>query len=212
MDNPSFSWHPISADDFLLETADDGFSTSLQRLTTHTLPLLIKLFRYLVADLEWDLERIHLFGWGQGGSVALEMARYLGLNGLGETNRNQPEQSTRLDAKRLGSATSICGPLLSGLSVNQTLNISTPVFYFSRIATTTTESKTQKSFLQRTFKPETTTFIAGRSTGRGDVRMLQGADEWAPVMKFWSGVLRRGDEQEWMKQASKGGDVYEVVP
>ncbi|KAJ9117491.1 hypothetical protein QFC22_004341 [Naganishia vaughanmartiniae] len=212
MDNPSFSWHPISADDFLLETADDGLPTSLERLITHTLPLLLKLFRYLVADLGWDLERIHLFGWGQGGSTVLELARYIGLNGLGEGDQTNSSQSTRINAKRLGSATSICGPLLSGLSVNQTLNISTPVLYFSRIATKTTESKTQKSFLQRTFNPETITVIAGRSMGKGDARMLQGADEWGPVMKFWSGVLRRGDEQEWMRQASKGGDVYEVVP
>ncbi|KAJ9110311.1 hypothetical protein QFC19_001714 [Naganishia cerealis] len=163
-------------------------------------------------DAGWDLERIHLFGWGQGGSVVLELARYIGLNGLTDPTRIESgPPNNRFNAKRLGSTTSICGPLLSSLALGQTLSIPTPVFYFSRVATATTESKTQKSFLSRTFNPETTTIVPGRASGKGDSRMLQGPEEWAPLMKFWSVVLRRGDEQEWMKQARKDGDVYEVV-
>lgn len=43
--------------------------------------------------------------------------------------------------------------------------------------------------------------------------MPQGAGEWAHVMRFWSRVLSRGDEEGWMRAAGGGeGEVYEVVP
>lgn len=42
--------------------------------------------------------------------------------------------------------------------------------------------------------------------------MPRGEEEWGLVMRFWSRVLARGDEGEWMRKAGgKRGEVYEVV-
>ncbi|KAJ7481602.1 Alpha/Beta hydrolase protein [Mycena latifolia] len=56
------------------------------------LDLLARVLAHLTADCAWPPERIHLFGFAQGGSLAAELA---------------------LRQPTLGSVVSVCGPLLS---------------------------------------------------------------------------------------------------
>lgn len=184
METPSFTWTPLSPSDFLSDTPP---STSLQLITQHTLPLLLDLLDHLTTSCGWAAERIHLFGWGQAGSVVLELARAVGLGAEG---------------KRLGSVTSICGPLQSTPALNAFLSLPTPVLYFTRHAT-----PPQTQLLKRTFKPDGLTIVTCPGP---EGAMPRGAEEWTHVMRFWSGVLVRDD---WMRAAGgKDGEVYEVVP
>lgn len=185
METPSFTWTPLSPSDFLSEATPP---TCLQAITQHTLPPLLALLEHLTGACAWDPERIHLFGWGQAGTVVLELARTFGIRS--ERNGN-----------RLGSATSICGPLLS-TALNQSLALPTPTLYFTRQS-----SSAQFQLLKRTFKNDglTIAFCPGPEGA-----MPRGAEEWTHVMRFWSQVLARDD---WMRSAGGGeGEVYEVVP
>jgi hypothetical protein len=184
METPSYTWTPLSPSDFLSDTPPP---TSLQSITQRTLPLLLELLDHLTTACGWAAERIHLFGWGQAGTVVVELARALGLRAQGE---------------RLGSAVSICGPLLSTPALNTSLSLPTPVLYFAR-----TSSSSQSQLLKRTFKSDGLTIVICPGA---EGAMPRGAEEWTHVMRFWSGVLVRDD---WMRGAGgKDGEVYEVVP
>ena len=192
MDAPSYTWHPLSPSDFL---TDAPLTTSLESIVTHTVPLLRSLLRYLTTSLGWTPERIHLFGWAQGGSVALELARDVGVHGLEAGNAAR---------RRLGSVTSICGPLLSSPPLNESLAIPTPAFYLTR-----QPRDASAALLRRTFVPETTTICVREG---GGMDMPRGKEEWGLVMRFWSGVLARKEDEGWMRSAGGGeGEVYEVV-
>jgi hypothetical protein len=164
---------------------------------------LCALLRHLTAPngCKWNLEQIHLFGWGQGGTTALELARWVGLNGI-ELTAAQAGSS----ARRLGSAVSICGPLLSTPSAStDPLCIQTPVAYFHRPRTTVSLSGPRKTFA--TIQPlEGKRDLRRLNEAGEDEGMLTGQEEWMSVMKFWSQVL--GKAQEGWKG---GGEVYEVV-
>lgn len=195
MDAPSYTWHPLSPSDFL---TDAPLTASLESITTHTLPLLRSLLRYLTTSLGWPPERIHLFGWAQGGSVALELARdvVVGVHEL--------EAGNAAAARRLGSVTSICGPLLSSPPLNKSLALPTPAFYLTRHP-----RDGSLALLRRTFAPETTTVCVREG---GGMDMPRGKEEWALVMRFWSGVLARKEDAGWMRSAGGAdGEVYEVV-
>jgi hypothetical protein len=186
METPSFTWTPLSPSDFLSDTPP---SASLQAITQHTLPLLLAALEHLTDTCGWDAERLHLFGWGQAGSIALELARVFSVRPEGK-------------GKRLGSVTSICGPILSTPALNQSLALPTPTLYFTRQS-----DSAQKQLLKRTFKEDGLT-IAVCPGPEG--AMPRGAEEWTHVMRFWSGVLARDD---WMRGAGGAdGEVYEVVP
>src|SRR4051794_15325598 len=108
MDGPSWSWYPIFAPSFPhLPLASPSAYPPIDNLCA--------LLRYLTSKEQegcgWNLEQIHLFGWGMGGTMALELARWIGLHGVdgGKTGEHSREAGSR----RLGSAVSICGPLLS---------------------------------------------------------------------------------------------------
>ncbi|KAG8842668.1 hypothetical protein FRB91_004004, partial [Serendipita sp. 411] len=92
---------------FLLEDDPQGFQwyptySPLGELLPNpnpssTLEDLTRLLVHLVEECNWSSERIHLFGFGQGGSIATE----LGL------------QWNRTHRKDLGSVITVSGPLLS---------------------------------------------------------------------------------------------------
>ena len=195
MDAPSYTWQPLSPSDFL---TDEPLTTSLEAITKHTIPLFRALLRYLTTSLRWPLERIHLFGWAQGGTVALELARDIGVRGL-EDAQDQRHH------RRLGSVTSICGALLSAPPLGAALSLSTPVFYLTR-----QPRDASSALLRRTFTGDATTVCVRAEKGGMD--MPRGEEEWGQVMRFWSGVLARPGDAQWMRNAGGvEGDVYEVV-
>ncbi len=138
--------------------------------------------------------------------MALQLARWVGLNGLDSKQMPKEPAGGQSSARRLGSAVSICGPLLSIPSISaKPLAIQTPVAYFHRSRTTVSLSALQKTFA--TLRPLEGKRDPRRLNEAGeDEGMLTGQEEWMPVMKFWSQVLGRADES-W-----KGGEeVYEVI-
>lgn len=180
--------------DFLTPNPTQGpTSDQIKALHSQLLPSFQNLLRYLVEQCGWRLEQIHFFGWGEGGTIALEVARIVGTSDTG---------------RRLGSAVSVAGDLLSTPSIGTPkLDLETPILYFFR---PNTPSKPAPSSLEKTFKTVKPIAAAhdtrsAQANERGqDIRMPSNESEWGKVMKFWSQVLERAP-------MNMGGDVYEVV-
>lgn len=217
MDFPSYSYLPINMQHYLSpDPPPTPTQEQLKAMQQITLPLLKNLLMYLVRDEKskgcgWAPEEIHLFGWGEGGTIALELARSLKIST--STSTSTPGDDERI--KRLGSVVSVAGELYSTPSVGAgDLGAETPVFYFHRpkssTLTSTSASASPPLWLKRTFTaPKTHTGrhdakAASQDEKGRDIRMPQGRDEWEVIMRFWSEVLvRPGMEM--------GGEVYEVV-
>jgi hypothetical protein len=205
MDIPSFSYTPISPLHYLTPSPPPTPTPDqLEALHTQTIPLIRRVLKHLVQDCGYDASGIHLFGWGEGGTVALEVGNSIGKDSIGDNIR------------RIGSIISVSGELWSTPSVGtKESNFETPVFYFHRPRpSTTTPSSTTSTpeinHLRKIFS-RVTSFsacynprIASQNEQGKDVSMPKTQDEWKRLMKFWSEVLLRGE----MKM---GGEVYEVV-
>nr|KIR49436.1 hypothetical protein I312_01591 [Cryptococcus bacillisporus CA1280] len=190
MDHPSFSWY---------QTFDPYFNPLPISSQNSTAPLskLRKLLETLISPhLGWKLEDIHLFGWGQGGTVALELGTDIGKTPL-KTNGEKD------NGKRLGSIISICAPLLTHPA--SPLNVSTPVLYFTRQSAQSAVQQKSVSGIKRGYREVQVVQGGGVGGGKGE-DMPRGKEEWYGVMKFWGQVLGKADEG-WKGQ----GEVYEVV-
>ncbi len=215
MDQPSWSWYPtFEASMPYLPIPSPSPDSAIVGLRS--------LLAYLTGPIEpttgsqagcgWELSQIHLFGWAQGGTTALELARSLGLEGIpvqpeaGSSSSSSATKPTRR-RRRLGSATSICGPLSHTPPVGApALDLPTPICYFHRPRV----SRDTPTALTRTFqhvRALPAAYARARADEHGDdLGMPTGEDEWRSVMRLWSEVLGRADEG-W-----KGtGEVYEVV-
>lgn len=187
LEEPAFSWY---------HTFDPLFNPLPNPSPAKPLPRLRKLLETLVIKYGWSLHQIHLFGWGQGGTMALELALDVSQKGVSCPNQSEP-------LRRLGSCTSVCGPLLS--HPMKSLEITTPVLYFHRSSPQAASTKTVTSVIQKAFKEVT---IVQRPPGpgpNGKEAMPSNRDDWAPIMKFWADVLSR--DEGWKGE----GEVYEVV-
>lgn len=181
MDGPSCSWY---------NTFDRMFNPIPHPDPTKHVPMLRKLLETLTSsEIGWDLHRIHLFGWGQGGSMALELAKSVTVKPLGDT------------VKRLGSVISICGPLLPTASSVSTPG-QTPALLFTRLPPQAAAHRRQKGDLQAVCKELE---VINGEKGRGGEDMPRGRVEWEGIMKFWGNVLAK--DEGWKGK----GEVYEVV-
>lgn len=132
-----------------------------------TITKLRSLLSSLIAQ-GWAAEDIHLFGWGQGGSVSLSLALNLA--------------SSAIDgAARLGSVVTICGPLEGKTSPSGKSN--TPVMYFTRTTNSAAETAVKNAFASVEITHQ---------AARGE-DMPRSMDEWRAIMKFWGQVLKRDD-------------------
>lgn len=150
---------------------------------TKTLELLQKLLEHLVDDAKWPANKIHLFGFGQGGSIASE----LGLRWWRCYD----------DAKhKLGSIVSIAGPLLSYPTL--TLSCTTPVLVFHRPQSEQTGLSASDLIAFKKGYGESIQEVKAETQSEG---MPRSREEWEPVMNFWSSFLsRRG-----------GSGLYQVL-
>ncbi|EIW68459.1 hypothetical protein TREMEDRAFT_32307 [Tremella mesenterica DSM 1558] len=194
MENPSYSWY---------DTFDPFFNPLPSPSPTKHLSRLLELLSILTSTepqgLGWEMNKIHLFGWGQGGSMVLE----IGYENEKDENKRKSEKSENV---RLGSITSICASLLSHPTTQ--MNLSTPICLFTRIDPRSAKGKKEESVLRRAFKVvrivrPLTAISLRRVDGEGGEDMPKGKEEWMEIMRFWGQVLYR--EQNW------GGEVYEVV-
>lgn len=186
MESPDyFSWY---------NTFDPMFNPLPSPDPSATLRSLRELLTTLTSkEIGWDLTRIHLFGWGQGGTMALELAYSVGKEGISNADASGEKR------KRLGSVVSVCGPLVSFPTAS--LGINTPTAYFTRQAAQSAAAQKTRRGLERAFKD--VEVIQGQSAGGED--MPKGREEWKGIMAFWGKVLEKDDK--WKGQ----GDVYEVV-
>ncbi|KZV62134.1 hypothetical protein PENSPDRAFT_692769 [Peniophora sp. CONT] len=141
---------------------------------TPALDLLSKILTHLTQDCAWPVNRIHLFGFAQGGSVAAESAL--------KWWRSQPQTAGPIEA--LGSVVTVGGPLLS---YPNTLSrpCPTPLFVFARQppAESAMPSNSMAAFKKG--------FANVRDTSMRGEGMPRSRDEWEPIMRFWSENLQR---------------------
>lgn len=150
------------------------------------IPSLRKLLETLTSpEIGWDLNRIHLFGWGQGGSMALEVALNIAR--------------TPLNDQRLGSVISICGPVLTSSSSGQS---QTPALFFTRVAPQSAAYSRLVTDLKTRFKEVE---VVNGEKGKSGEDMPRGRSEWEGIMKFWGNMLSK--DESWKGE----GEVFEVV-
>lgn len=178
METPSWSWYNTFTP--LFEPLPNPNPTPVVQKLRSVLSTLTS------EDIGWKTTQIHLFGFGQGGTVALELGLSIGNSPLDSSNR------------RLGSVISICSGLIS--HPTSELGLQTPVLIFTRLAESSAGGKKLVGPVRRAFKD--VKVVKGSGSGES---MPRGREEWEGIMKFWGEVLVR--EESW-----KGdGEVYEVV-
>lgn len=177
---------------------------------TPAIGMLEKVVAYLTTDCKWPLNRVHWFGFAQGGSVAVEFGLWwwkekqlvaakqalLPTSSTTETS-TLTSAAPSLPATSFGSIITIAGPLLSYPS-NLSSPSPTPLFAISRSAPS-----------ELAFTPsDLTAFKKGYRIAKeqkyktANSGMPVGKEEWEPIMKFWSERLGR---------RVGGGGLYEVL-
>ncbi|KAJ7253051.1 hypothetical protein B0H12DRAFT_1117201 [Mycena haematopus] len=148
----SFAWFP-SFDDLgeLIERPNP----------TGALLLMDQIFKHLTDDCAWPANRIHLFGFAQGGSVAAEFG-------------------VKMNRETLGSIVTVSGPLLSYPTLS-TLSL-TPLLIAYR------PSEVPPNALAA-FKKGFHRVVEHKMGAGGG--MPASKPEWEPIMRFWSEVLTR---------------------
>jgi hypothetical protein len=156
---------------------------------TPALELLMHVVTHLVNDWSWPVNRIHLFGFAQGGTVASEFAIKWWQSELARvkettvsTNNESPDPIT---PRALGSVVTVCGPMLSFHNTLQS-SCQTAVLVAHRPAPA--ESALPPNAMAA-FKKAFGT-VQDFSMGRGE-GMPRSKDQWEPIMRFWSERLSR---------------------
>ncbi|KAF8589449.1 hypothetical protein K439DRAFT_1645068 [Ramaria rubella] len=147
------------------------------------LEVLEKLINHLVQDCHWAANKIHFFGFGQGGSVTAELT--LRWWKAREAAGLQP---------RFGSLVSVAGPLLSYPTLPRPCT--TPVLVFHRPQSEATKLTPEELTAFKKGYERVQEVKGGKGEG-----MARSREDWEPMMKFWSETLS--------KRSSSG--MYEVL-
>ena len=156
LDEPAFQWY----------ASFDPLGDILPRPDpTPALALLATVMQHLMADCRWRADRLHLFGFAQGGSVAAEVALRAWQRGVA-----------------VGSVVSVCGPLLE--YPTPPALCPTHVLFFARAADAGAVAAFRKGFAG-----------VMEVVKKGEQGMPRSREEWEPIMRFWSEHLskRTGD-------------------
>ncbi|KAE8222783.1 hypothetical protein CF319_g4079 [Tilletia indica] len=168
---------------------------------------LSKLLDYLTAPLSsngcaWPSHTIHLFGYGQGGTAALESA-------IAWTRSQRISSSPARDTHELGSVVSVCGPMLSqpgSLSTPRPASI--PILSFLRHPSadnSAPQAITERNKLKTAFQPSPQVVVL---PGNEDT-MLRGKSEFDILIKFWSEQAKWRNRSQWELGQQEG--VYRVA-
>lgn len=158
---------------------------------TPALSIISQVLSHLIDICLWPEERIHLFGFGQGGSVVSEFALRHWREGKGrKISELNSEYST---AGKLGSVVSVEGPLLSFPTLTPPCD--TPILFFHRSSSVSDVKAFKKGF-----------------SSLSDVQMpgqegsMPKGKEWAKIVEFWSRMLGIRDiEMEGVYPVISGG-------
>ncbi|KAF7319517.1 Abhydrolase-2 domain-containing protein [Mycena chlorophos] len=123
---------------------------------TSALDLMVKVMQHLREDCTWPMNRIHLFGFAQGGSVAAE----LGI---------------KLSRERLGSIVTVSGPLLSYPTLASPSPTPIHVAYRTSALPISELPAFKKGFSR---------VSDNKMAAEGG--MPASKTEWEPIMRFWS--------------------------
>jgi len=153
-DEEAFQWY----------TSFDGIGDLLTRPNpTPALELLQRALDALIRECGWTADRIHLFGFAQGGSVAAELACHW--------------WKVSQHKSWLGSVVTVDGKLLSYPTPSKLCP--TRVLAFDRLSGEIEASSFSKGF---------DNVIHEKVAGEG---MPRSRDEWEIIMRFWSDNLSR---------------------
>jgi predicted esterase len=174
----AYQWYP----------AFDQFGEFLKHPNpSDALEWLSKVLQHLTEDCNWPPNRIHLFGFSQGGTVAAELAlKWWQL---------QKSENSDASLRALGSVVTVSGRLLSYPTLPQDARCPTPILFFHRSKDTEIKDDDVKA-LGKGFATVNDIEISGEGG------MPKSRDEWFPIMKFWSDVLGRREMN----------GAYEVIP
>lgn len=157
--------------------------------------LLTSTITHLTTACGWTARQIHLFGFAQGGSVALETCITLW--------KARPRLLTEAEeasaaAGVLGSVVSVGGPVLLHHAISTPCAIPALVLHRAPPSALALDAAgTQLAALRKLFGPM-------REVGLGSGESMPASrEEWTPVMEFWSERLGKRTGQE--------GGLYEVV-
>ncbi|KAF9653674.1 hypothetical protein BDM02DRAFT_3226555 [Thelephora ganbajun] len=149
------------------------------------LDLLTKIFDHLINNCGWSPQKIHIFGFAQGGIAAVEFALLRW--------RQQLQKSPDLSISPLGSVVSVCGPLLSYPTLKSPCPIPLLLFHRSPPAESALSSSNKTAFRKG--------FGSFREAQVGGEGMPRSKTEWEHIMRFWSERLNH----------RQTNDLYEVV-
>ncbi|KAF8635578.1 hypothetical protein AX15_000228 [Amanita polypyramis BW_CC] len=153
---------------------------------TPAVELLSKVVEHIMKECGWPANRIHFFGFAQGGTVAAEFGIKFWKDQLQE-QRSSFTSSTAAPSSSisLGSIISVSGPLLSWPTSN--IVSPTPVLLAHRPAPSEAAlPKGAFAAYKRAFQ-----FVSEEKLSSKRLGMPTSREEWEPIMRFWSEKLSR---------------------
>ena len=157
---------------------------------TPALELMSKVIEHLTKDCGWPPQRINLFGFAQGGSVAAEFALKYWRTALSSHQKSPPPSGSAPDAgpsvlapRTLGSVVSVSGPLLSYPTLSERCPIPFLIFYRPPPAESALPPDAMTALAKGFIKLEEV-----KMKGEG---MPRSKEEFEPIMRFWSEYLGR---------------------
>jgi hypothetical protein len=158
---------------------------------TPALQYLSKIIDHLINGCAWPMNRIHLFGFAQGGSVAAEFVidlwkqQQLRIKKPTIIDSNSNNQSLEQESVPLGSIVTVSGPLLSYPTISTLCP--TPILIAHRPPPSDMALPPGAfTAFKKAFGPVTESQMETNGTG-----MPASKQEWDPIMRFWSHHLVR---------------------
>lgn len=168
---------------------------------TTTVRNVVKVLEHLVGTCGWSPANIHLFGFGQGATIALEtLVEWSKTKPKPSTNTQQPGSSSASasassSSSLLGSIVSVSGQLISHPTLDAsststtTTTTSTPVLQIYRSNQPIPKDSARWASHRKAAGGSLTLHRLGLTADGRDEDMLRGS-EWDAVMSFWSKFLR----------------------
>ncbi|KAF5389584.1 hypothetical protein D9757_004085 [Collybiopsis confluens] len=171
----AYQWYP---------SFDDLGELIVRPNPTSALEILSKVLNHLTEDCAWPSDRIHFFGFAQGGSLALEFGIKFWRQQTEKriSDSDAPNSSQNLS---LGSIVSVSGPLLSYPTLSSLS--STPVIAIYRPPPAEPSlSPGDLTALKKAYSSVKEVKLGAKGPG-----MPASREEWEPIMRFWSERLGR---------------------
>lgn len=159
----------------------------------------LDLLDQLITECAWPPHRIHLLGFAQGGSVAVEFAiRWWTRELTRAKSASSSDTDEGTEPRRLGSVITVSGPLLSYPTLSKPCPTPTLVFH-------------RQPPVDDALPPGALTALKKAFTNLNEVKMQRGEgmprskEEWEPIMRFWSEHLGRRQVGEGLYEVMSGG-------